>query len=189
MAKVRFTANERPCISNMRQISLALNLYRQDYDGSETGSHYTQLGLPEFNSFDPTKMKYPTTNSKSFDAFVATYLKNRSVLFCPLSSPSFKNNLSNPKSYTLYNQYIHGYANIDTGSEVWRVTNFAMKYANDPIFPVVICDFHDFEYESRRHSDNPKPNEDLIGVSLSGTTTRRKWYDVYPGNSPANSFF
>lgn len=67
----RDRARRTVCISNLRQIGLALTAYRHDYNGDDPrGVPTTQasLGLPD---------------SKCTLAWVDTYLRDRRILFCP----------------------------------------------------------------------------------------------------------
>lgn len=50
------------CLSNLKQIGTALNLYRQDYDGADAiprqEMEYWQLGLPAFSQFEQFRRQY-----------------------------------------------------------------------------------------------------------------------------------
>ncbi|MGC4043534.1 MAG: type II secretion system protein [Armatimonas sp.] len=48
VASGRDKARQATCLSNMRQIHAAVTLYRQDYDGSDSGNSVVHLGLPPF---------------------------------------------------------------------------------------------------------------------------------------------
>ncbi|MGE0001598.1 MAG: type II secretion system protein [Fimbriimonadaceae bacterium] len=49
-AKVKDRANEAHCVSNFRQIHLALSAYRTAWDGIDSAAPSAQMGLPEFFS-------------------------------------------------------------------------------------------------------------------------------------------
>lgn len=50
------------CLSNLRQIGMALGLYRQDYNGTDAipgqEMEYWQLGLPSFSQFEQFRKQY-----------------------------------------------------------------------------------------------------------------------------------
>jgi hypothetical protein len=66
-APARERASEARCLSNLRQISRAIQLYRQDYEGGRPPQalQYADLGLP----------KYP-------ESLFPTYLQDRKILRC-----------------------------------------------------------------------------------------------------------
>lgn len=79
LARVREHGRRSACMANLKQIGIALNLYRQDYDGAEPmkGARlsHSALGLPY---------------GFSLNEFYTKYVKNRDVLFCPSTTKSRK---------------------------------------------------------------------------------------------------
>jgi type II secretory pathway pseudopilin PulG len=71
---VRESARERSCVSNLRQIGMAIGLYVADYDGIDPikGERmmHSDLGLP-------------TGHSRSVSALFNEYIKNKSIKYCP----------------------------------------------------------------------------------------------------------
>lgn len=69
---VRESARQRTCASNLHQLGLALAMYSNDYDGSESvpsqPMQYWQLGLPR---------------ASAIPAFIGSYVKDKQVLRCP----------------------------------------------------------------------------------------------------------
>jgi len=70
-ARVRETARSSSCLSNLKQIGLAIEQYKQDYDG-----------------YYPFSRKYaPLPQQHWYDAYLAPYIKGEPVSRCP-SMPS-----------------------------------------------------------------------------------------------------
>jgi prepilin-type N-terminal cleavage/methylation domain-containing protein len=71
---VREAARQQVCMSNLRQIGQALQMYRHDWDGveAEPGNYpgFWQLGVP--CSFTP-----------AYDYFREVYIKDKQILHCP----------------------------------------------------------------------------------------------------------
>lgn len=78
-AQVREKGRQAVCISQLHQIGLALKLYQADYNGRppEGKMEYWQLGLP------------PHSNM-----WLAPYIKNQQVWFCPNDTRPKKDNPS-----------------------------------------------------------------------------------------------
>ena len=74
-ARAREKARQRSCLSNMKQIGLAVEMYKQDYDGLYCFS----------TSFAPWGTWY--------DYFLAPYIKNTQITRCP-SNPSWRTGYS-----------------------------------------------------------------------------------------------
>jgi prepilin-type N-terminal cleavage/methylation domain-containing protein/prepilin-type processing-associated H-X9-DG protein len=70
-ARAREKARQASCTSNLKQISLALSMYAQDYDGFMPPSQLPSTGL----NFSWPTMVYP-------------YIKNAQVFVCPSAEPS-----------------------------------------------------------------------------------------------------
>jgi prepilin-type N-terminal cleavage/methylation domain-containing protein len=119
-ARAKESSRRTVCKSNLRQIGIAVSLYRQDYDGMEaqkgaTLSH-SQLGLP---------------HSWSISTFYDDYVKNRSLLFCPSYVPDGQH-LGSSYMWPLFESE---YTRPD---ENWE--GIAALRGED--YPVVICGSH-----------------------------------------------
>ena len=69
-AQTREKARQATCVSNLRQISMAIHQYMQDWDG----------GLPEFNAGGATVEEWL---SFRWYGHILPYLKSQAVLHCP----------------------------------------------------------------------------------------------------------
>ena len=177
ISKARFKAYQPICVSNMRQVSMALNMYRQDYDGAESGNHYTQLGLPEFGA--PLSENH-IANKRIYNLFASQYVKDRRVLLCPTEGQNYLKFPGYPSTYIFYSNYIIRYGWLGSDKYIEKQLNFAEKYSSDPTFPALVCHKHDLEYISRYGSDNSKPNADFLGVGLNGGISHLRRDEIYP---------
>lgn len=73
---VREKARQSVCLSNLHQIGLAVQMYRQDYGGSDAPGWPSQLGLP------PNHIVLTDSKSLHGTAYLAG---GRNVLWCPNS--------------------------------------------------------------------------------------------------------
>jgi prepilin-type N-terminal cleavage/methylation domain-containing protein len=136
----RYKAREVTCISQMRQVVTALNIYRQDYDGGEAGNVYSGMGLP-----------YP-----DFTRLHSTgYIKDDKLFYCP-------NRWLEP-AYTLFSDG-PSYFSYSTFPKI----NFGVEYSKDPNFPVMMCDYHDIRYWTNRKAYHPSDRK-VLGIGLSGS--------------------
>lgn len=164
----RHKARETQCVSQMRQIVTALNIYRQDYDGGESGTSYVDMGLPK----------------NALSLITSQLIMHKSIFLCP--NRFIKLTGDDPRilsHYDFYNAYNVSYSfPTDPSRNVFRSTNFAAKYAEDSSFPAVCCEYHDITYY---HDDAKRQGGPLLlGVGLNGTLNRRKYYEVYPPEHP-----
>jgi prepilin-type N-terminal cleavage/methylation domain-containing protein/prepilin-type processing-associated H-X9-DG protein len=74
-AQAREKARATVCVSNLRQLTMAIHQYMQDWEG----------GLPEFQQEGTTPEEYL---SFRWYGHLAPYLKNREILHCPSDSIS-----------------------------------------------------------------------------------------------------
>ncbi len=134
------------CISNMRQIAIGFNMYRHDYDGSDIGDSYTQLGLPEHA-----------------DAILqSSYLQNlpETVFACPnrFFNPNWQEREKLTKlSYSVY----HSHAG--TGYNFIQEQN----QGNRP--PLVYCSFHDLNFWKGKTEEC---NRIRLGIAIDGSVTK-----------------
>jgi prepilin-type N-terminal cleavage/methylation domain-containing protein len=165
---VRNKARETQCVSQMRQIVTALNLYRQDFDEKDTGASYVDLSLPKRVSV------LVTLGS----------LKEKSIFLCPDRFVAIT--ADDPRvlsHYIFYDAYNVTYADpANPGHDVYRSTNFAEKYTQDSSFPAICCPYHDAAYYGGNSKGNPGPV--LLGVGLNGTLTRRNYVEIFPPKNP-----
>lgn len=101
-ARARENARRTSCISNLKQISLGLIQYTQDYDELLVKSYYGQ-----FNSVQSRPPSVPPENYKWMDA-IYPYVKSEQVFVCPSADnrqmgtncPTATGILCNPTKYT-----------------------------------------------------------------------------------------
>lgn len=164
----RHKVRETQCGSQMRQIVTALNLYRQDYDGGDSGSAYTDLGLPKSNA----ALRIPEL------------IAQKSILLCPNRFINIK--ADDPRilsHYSFYDTYNVSYEYpLDPSRNVARHTNFAERYAQDNSFPAVSCVYHDIAFY--RSDATPKGGPKILGIGLNGTLKQWGYYDVWPREHP-----
>ena len=104
-ARARENARAASCLSNMKQMGLAIEMYKQDYDG-----WYPYGGRED-----------PGGNTDWYHAFLSPYIKNDQVIHCP----------SQPDSWSIgysYNEMFGYYMNDDRiGDDSKRPTMCGMK--------------------------------------------------------------
>ena len=152
---------ETVCTSQLRQISTALQMYRQDYDGNDTGTTYDQLGLP-----------------KSIDSlWTRGYIHSEMIRHCPdykvdpwWSNHEYNNQITY-KSYASYKNY-------------WK---FSIEYQKNNNWPAIFCDTHDYDYY--RGYPLTTNNLTLLCISLNGTISKVKdTWKYHPEWSNDNTF-
>lgn len=95
-AQAREQARKTACLSNMKQIGIALTMYRQDFDGRGPFGGWEAGPAGQFNTNDPT--------SKFFEDWQFTlqpYVKNAQMFRCPSDKIAYVNR---PISYIYNNQ-------------------------------------------------------------------------------------
>ncbi len=153
MAPAREKARLVTCISNLKQIGLAYQMYRHDWDGidPEEGRklQWWELGLPK---------------GGAFQLFGLGYIKDERILFCPnwRRDPFF--NTPGPR---LTKSYRTMYGPDEEALPEGR--KFSEIIAAMPDFPLEICVLHDPMYFVV-----PRLAEKVLGVTVLGEV---KWYE------------
>ena len=140
----RDKARQTVCLSNMRQIHSAVAMYRQDYDGGDTGNSVSDFGLPRGIAGLPQW----------------GYIKNANIMWCPNRELTpFGRDLKNKGSLWSYEDYsIYKY-----------YYNFPKKYHEDKKWPLFICSFEDVNFVR----SNPATTPNLVSaITLDGTVYR-----------------
>lgn len=152
MAPAREKARLATCINNLRQIGLAYQLYRQEWEGidPEEGRRlqWWELGLPK---------------AGAVALFALGYIKDKRILFCPnwRRDPFF-----NSEGPTISTSYRVMYGPDEETLPEGRP--FSQIIAQMPDFPVEICLLHDFNYLTNFHPTR------VLGVNVIGDV---KWYE------------
>ncbi len=88
-AQARESARTISCLSNVKQISLGITMYVQDYDerfpmwiNTAASGQGDDVSNPLYNKTDPDGSGY-TYRMTGWDKMVAPYLKNRQIFHCP----------------------------------------------------------------------------------------------------------
>ena len=91
-AKAREKARQASCLSNIKQIGLAVMSYVQDYDELMPRWYY-DLGAPALGPTDVLGSQYSTTGRYAWQNLLLPYMKNSQVWQCPSNKgASFWNN-------------------------------------------------------------------------------------------------
>ncbi len=148
---MRESARQSKCASNLRQISLALNLYSQDYGVYEECPGYESLPLAPFRD---ASLLYP-------------YIKADAILFCP-NIPRAK--VTGFNSSYQWNLSPRGDEKDPIDRKLWeqqitRVNQLGSKA------PIVICHIHDETYYLPREQQfDPKlAGKFVVELQLSGS--------------------
>ncbi len=140
------------CINNLRQIGLAYQLYRQEWDGidPEKGRRlqWWELGLPK---------------AGAVALFALGYIKDERILFCPNWR---RDPLINPRGPKLLTSYHQMYGPDEETLPEGRP--FSQIIAEMPDFPIEMCPLHDVNY--LMHFRLP---EKELGLTVTGEV---KWY-------------
>jgi prepilin-type N-terminal cleavage/methylation domain-containing protein/prepilin-type processing-associated H-X9-DG protein len=97
-ARARGAARQSACLSNMKQIGMALQMYQQDYDGGLLclvaagwvggGGKSKQTGATDQLTFEYTRYDPTAATARGrvgWGALVQPYMKNTDMLYCPAS--------------------------------------------------------------------------------------------------------
>lgn len=165
-APVRERARQTQCISNLKQIGVALQMYRQDWGGIEPVPNglplpYHRLGLPEGHMWTKA-LQLP-----------------RSVWFCPSRwcDPYYKHTYERHASSYLFlalsDQEVESLNRDRDTFAAYRP--FGEILSEDPSFPLIVCAYHD-RYRHAIGSDRRafQSKGRVLGLSLQGDV---RWYD------------
>jgi prepilin-type N-terminal cleavage/methylation domain-containing protein len=114
-AQAREQARKTSCLSNMKQIGLALEMYRHDWDGGGPFGGWEAGPKGQFNTNDPTSKFH-----EDWQFTLQPYVKNAQVFRCPSDKIAYPDR---PISY-LYNNNLNRdhtpvkEAQIENGSEI-----------------------------------------------------------------------
>lgn len=144
MGPARESARRTRCISNLRQIGVALALYRQDYNGTDRPAWPSRMGLPP-----GLLVLHETARSGG-----GSYLPNEEVFHCPNVTPD---------EYARYH--------LDAGP--WCLYNYGVWHPRDaplpgfPPFPeAVSVRGSDFPVAWDRRHDFPRPDRPPVSHLL-----------------------
>jgi prepilin-type N-terminal cleavage/methylation domain-containing protein len=116
-ARAKFAAKKSVSVSNLKQMSLARQMYGEDYDGM-----LCSITVGELVDKAPVKGVHPTPGSKvrlEFADLLHPYIKNDGLFFCPLdiqARPSYQNGKSG--GYGLNWVYFANFARVLSFSSV-----------------------------------------------------------------------
>ncbi|MFA0751678.1 MAG: hypothetical protein SLRJCFUN_002081 [Candidatus Fervidibacter sp.] len=155
MAPAREKARQITCINNLKQIGLAYQLYRQDWDGidPEKGKRlqWWELGLPK---------------AGAIELFALGYIKDERILFCPnwKRDPFFASD-GPPVSTSYRVMYGPDEETLPEGRP------FSWIIAQMPDFPIEICILHDPNYliGDLRNYDK------ILGITVTGDVQWFSW--------------
>ncbi|MDW8029431.1 MAG: DUF1559 domain-containing protein [Armatimonadota bacterium] len=150
-APARENARRMLCISNLKQIGLAYQMYREDWEGLDPEKgvprQYWELGLPP---------------GKKRTLVVLGYIKDERILICP--------------NWFIYSDEIVGTSYRSTyGPDYGRRDRrpFSWRIAQMPDYPIEVCMFHD---PAMLLKLSPSQIKQVLGLTVIGEV---KWYD-YP---------
>lgn len=153
MAPAREKARMTTCVSNLRQIGLAYQMYRQDWDGidPEEGKQlkWWELGLPKGGC---VQLRW------------LGYLKDDRLLFCPNWTRDPFLTSDGPPVSTSY-RTMYG-PDEDTLPEA---NPFSWIISQMPDFPIEICVLHDHNYLA----GDLRNYEKVLGITVTGDV---QWY-------------
>ncbi|NSW55216.1 MAG: DUF1559 domain-containing protein [Armatimonadetes bacterium] len=184
-ARAREKARQTSCLSNLKQLGLAAQMYAQDYD--ET--------LPRLN-IGPGPLTYTLPNGTTYSGYmlwhtsIYPYLKNYQMLSCPSDSVRYAGNYTGGGSYGL-NSLNSGQA---LGSINYPAESMFFAEANGG-------DSYNLDGDTAGANDEmlaaPRHNDGLNNAFVDGHakwmnvknippfgTSSRYWYGPYTGNNP-----
>lgn len=144
LASGKDRASQATCLSNMQQIHAAVTLYRQDFDGADSGTSVAHMGLPPFMG----------------GLALWGYVKSPEIMWCQNRNlTEFGRRLKtdgspwNYEDYSIYRMYY----------------NFPAKYSEDTKWPLFVCRYEDIQNVRR----NPARIPDIVSAAtLDGTIYR-----------------
>ncbi|MDX1931250.1 MAG: hypothetical protein SFU56_01460, partial [Capsulimonadales bacterium] len=123
-------------------------MYRQDWDGKDTGTNNVDFGLP-------TNQQMVRANQ-----YAPGYDIDPSIIKCPnrfvVPDPPFEED----KEFMLYMVW-SSFPGID----------YYKHLSEDPTWPLISCEYHDLAFF---RGNSGKSDPDSIGITLSGSVTGRK---------------
>jgi len=146
------------CINNLKQIGLAYQLYRQDWDGidPEPGRRlqWWELGLPK---------------GGAPGLFDLGYIKDERILFCPnwTKDPIMKPKPKGPKLVSSY-PVMYG---PDEDTSIPELRPFSWVIADMPNFPIQACYYHDPEFLA----GNFRRADRVLGLTVTGEVGWYSW--------------
>jgi prepilin-type N-terminal cleavage/methylation domain-containing protein/prepilin-type processing-associated H-X9-DG protein len=108
-AQARDKARQTACISNMRQMGNALNMYLQDYD--ETFHKGAAMQSPAVNGFGPSTAARPIEGWDNWPWFYGPYVKNVGIFDCPTSPDTAAQQLV-PAGWENDGNYAYNYSGL-----------------------------------------------------------------------------
>ncbi|MDX1932189.1 MAG: hypothetical protein SFU56_06265, partial [Capsulimonadales bacterium] len=147
----KFKARQTTCISQMRQIVTALNLYRQDWDGKDTGNCAADFGLPARRQFRG-------------DGSIPGHPVDIRLVRCPNQYIYGRAPAEDCPGCFTY-AYIESYPYIDGYRHL----------SADPNWPIFSCSFHDLAFTNQIRQrplisgDKRSPLD--MGIGLNGALT------------------
>jgi prepilin-type processing-associated H-X9-DG protein len=126
-AKAREKARSSACLSNLKQMGNAGQLYLQDWDDTFPNAHF--LGrIWTLNNVGPAK----TPTSKYFVELIAPYVKSNEVFYCPSTGPDFvwQGTFTQPFSENL-SSYWYNY---------WRASGTALGDIKNSAASILLAD-------------------------------------------------
>ncbi len=149
--KTRQKSRESVCLSNLRQLHLAVSMYRQDYDGVDpsenTKSNCETLGAP--------------CSAQSYLFLLRNYTKNKQVGICP----AFRGVVTEDKECTyMPNLMIRPYRKDNYAASVDQKVFFTLGMRT----PLFICEEHNVETDIDVVSAPPDATRKLLIVRYNG---------------------
>jgi prepilin-type N-terminal cleavage/methylation domain-containing protein len=165
-APVKERAKRVSCISNLKQIGLAYQMYREDWEGLDPEEgvrrQYWELGLP---------------NGCLGTLLFSNYIKDKDILFCPnwLLDPTF-NRLSPDDRKKVISSYRCMYG-PDEEAGVVGGRPFSHIIAEMIDYPIELCQSHDPYRIPKEYlpKDYPPEGKQWLGLTVVGEV---KWYNA-----------
>jgi prepilin-type N-terminal cleavage/methylation domain-containing protein/prepilin-type processing-associated H-X9-DG protein len=126
-AQAREAARKASCQSNLKQISLALSMYTQDYDEMLASANINPVGLPDGRAF-------------TWDWVVQPYVKNSGIFKCPSSSA-----VANPGDWPLtygmnYRLPQFSPTQLDDAAPLWGANSISLAGLKAPADTAWVAD-------------------------------------------------
>ena len=136
-ARAREKARQASCLSNLKQLGLALITYTQDYDGALP---WTAGVSGNVNLQLPDAIRRP--DGQQFPDLLQPYVRNTQIFFCPSVSQTLPAHLDNAKTYKqlgstyMYNAFTEHFA-MKPG---YVIAGLPIDSALDPSKAIVLWD-------------------------------------------------
>jgi len=166
-ARARAKANQTSCLSNVKEMTLGVLMYTQDYDGH----------LPAHYRLGPTPVTYPgggTSSGLMWYFVIYPYVKNMQVFNCPSSNYAWNGNYTGGLRYG-YSRYLSDQTldGLDRPAETFLLSDSDYNPGESALSYVIYTGWNARTFIAPRHNE---------GANIGLIDGHAKWFKVEEGS-------